>query len=74
VATATASGIELSSQDCPSPQIQELLSTLRSLVAATEVCLVGVETDTKEAREMIEVAKMLTGKAHRLIDIALSEP
>lgn len=69
---ATASGIELSSQDC-SLHIQELLSTLRSLVAATEVCLVGVETNTKEAGEMIEVAKMLTGKAHRLIDIALSE-
>jgi hypothetical protein len=70
VAPATASGIELSSQRCPL-QIQELLCTLRSLVRATEVCLIGVETDTKEAREMIEVAKMLTGKAHRLIDIAL---
>ena len=67
------SGIGPSSQDC-FPHLQELLSTLRSLVAATEVCLIGVETDTKEAREMIEVAKMLTGKAHRLIDIALSEP
>ena len=73
MATATASGIELSSQGC-SLQIQELLSTLRSLVAATELCLIGVEADTKEAREMIEVAKMLTGKAHRLIDIALSQP
>jgi hypothetical protein len=70
---ATASGIELSSQDC-SLQIYELLNTLRSLVRATEVCLIGVETDAKEAREMIDVAKMLTSKAHRLLDIALAEP
>jgi len=69
---ATASGIEVSSQDY-SLRIEELLNTLRSLVAATEVCLIGVETDGKEAREMIEVAKMLTSKAHRLIDIALAE-
>jgi len=70
---APASGIELRSQDCAPQQIRELLNTLRSLVRATEVCLIGVETDTREAREMIEVAKMLTDKAHRLIDIALSE-
>ena len=70
---APASEVELRSQDCPPLQIRELLNTLRSLVRATEVCLIGVETDTREAREMIEVAKMLTDKAHRLIDIALSE-
>ena len=66
--------IELRSQACSPLQIQELLNTLRSLLRATEVCLIGVQTDTREAQEMIEVAKMLTDKAHRLIDIALSEP
>ncbi len=71
MATA-AYGIKVSSQDY-SLRIQELLNTLRSLVTATEVCLIGLETDTKEAREMIELAKMLTSKAHRLVDIALSE-
>ncbi len=71
MATA-AYATKVSSQDY-SLRIQELLNTLRSLVAATEVCLIGVETDTKEARDMIELAKMLTSKAHLLIDIALSE-
>ncbi len=69
---APESAIKVSLPDC-SPQNAELLTTLRSLVRATEVCLIGVETDSKEAREMIQVAKMLTGKAHRLIDLALSE-